>query len=109
MRATKSWPDVWTLAMKRPQFGLRLLLLILALCAVCVSWGVAVDRQRQADRNGQRGTLDALVKYLEVSVRGEEELLSGSDGPQRELMLKNIQSMKGRMAEAKAELERLSE
>ena len=100
--------------MKRPQFGLRLILLIVALCAVIVSWRVAVDRIRQPDRYGVRLTIQVRIAISESVLAADErmladaDLMANADPTMRQLTQDDIRELKARIAADKAELEKLS-
>src|SRR5690349_8663221 len=48
-------------AIKRPQFGIRLLLLVVALLATCFAWRHAVDQKARAER-------DAVIENLKTQI-----------------------------------------
>ena len=50
---------------KRPRFGLRLLLLVVALFAVCFAWRRAVDESIQAERQRMRSDLEDRLATAE--------------------------------------------
>ncbi len=58
--------------MKRPQFGIRLMLLLVALAAMIFGWRAAVEQVRGEDRNGERSELQLSVRQSE-KVRAEYE------------------------------------
>jgi hypothetical protein len=66
--------------MKRPQFGLRLMLLVVALAAAIIGWQTALYRLRQIDKKGEREGLQLLVQYFERDAAKEQEALENGDG-----------------------------
>ena len=56
--------------MKRPQFSLRLLLLITGLVAAIVGWRVAVDQENRALRNTNRASIEGKIGSLRINGRG---------------------------------------
>jgi hypothetical protein len=57
---------------KRPRFGLRLLLLLVALVATCLAWWHAAEQRQIAERELQRRH---LVYGIRVQERGRADLL----------------------------------
>ena len=55
--------------MKRPQFSLRLMLLVVALIASLIGWQTAIEQKRRNDRNSElkweQSTLAQYEKYRE--------------------------------------------
>ncbi len=51
--------------MKRPQFGLRLLLLSLALLATCLAWRQAIRQRDRADREAEIRNLQTQLAVQE--------------------------------------------
>src|SRR4051812_16156134 len=49
----------------KPRFSIRLLLLLVALCAVCVSWRMAAKREQIANQGVTRGQMQKQITYLE--------------------------------------------
>ena len=44
----------WGTAMKRPQFGIRLMLLVVALLAIICAWRHAIELKDRTEQEGQR-------------------------------------------------------
>src|SRR5262249_34968202 len=66
-------------AMKRPQFGLRLMLLVVALFAAIIGWQSALFRLRQIDRKGEREGAQIFHKYLvDLKTRLDDQVKNGS-------------------------------
>ena len=53
--------------MKRPQFSLRLMLLLVALAASIVGWRTAVQQQRRIDQRAQTDWLMHMLKLQRVA------------------------------------------
>jgi hypothetical protein len=51
--------------MKRPQFGIRLMLLVVALFATIFGWRAAVEFGRQEERKPNRKTLRMIARMTE--------------------------------------------
>ena len=65
--------------MKRPQFSLRLMLLIVALIASLVGWLTAVEQEKRENRNGERRMLQQTLAQLEADKsRLEQRLIVGA-------------------------------
>jgi hypothetical protein len=56
--------------MKRPQFGLRLLLLLVALAATSFAWIQAVDQARRQKKVAELETVRAQIRNLESMRNG---------------------------------------
>jgi hypothetical protein len=65
--------------MKRPQFGFRLMLLLVTLVATIFGWRAAVEQVRREDRNGERFELQLSVRQSEKTRAAYEELLKSDD------------------------------
>jgi hypothetical protein len=66
--------------MKRPQFSLRSVLLVVTLIAVCLGlWEALVSSEREARHNRVRAWMSILARLESANARLENEIQTGDD------------------------------
>jgi hypothetical protein len=92
--------------MKRPQFSLRLVLLVVALAAAIFGWRAAAERLNRIDRNGERYRLQLTIDALEtLRVKWGRKSLEYSDQVTHNLAVQRLRELDKRIAETEGQLE----
>jgi hypothetical protein len=85
-RLTDPLPAVWGTAMKRPQFSLRLMLLLIALAATIFGWRAAIERKEQEDQNSPDSGILGLLNRCDTQINERKaELFNLKNSPQASL------------------------
>jgi hypothetical protein len=91
--------------MNRPQFGLRLMLLVVALAAVIFGWRAAVERLNRIDRNGERYRLQLTIDTLEERRIEWARKTAQFDRFISNEAIQRVKELDQRIAEARGQLE----
>jgi hypothetical protein len=92
--------------MKRPQFSLRLLLLIICLFAVIFGWQSAVKRTRQIQYASGRSVIEERVNHAEYLLKFyTEQAATDTDQYVRDHSYHRILQARSDLAKAREELE----
>jgi uncharacterized protein HemX len=88
----------------RPQFSLRLMLLIVALIASLVGWRTAVEQEKRENRSGERRMLQQTLAQLEADKsRLEQRLIVGESN-----RLKLMTPLQSQISDLKQQIDELS-
>jgi hypothetical protein len=102
-------PTAWGTAMKRPQFSLRSMLLIVALAAAIIGWRTAVNQTQAEDRIGQRRSLELTVVQLQRQIESSKAKLNRpDDGWTHELAKSEIEYDQTQLVRIKRQIDELS-
>jgi hypothetical protein len=92
--------------MKRPQIGLRLMLLLITLLATIFGWRAAVEQAHREDRNGERFTWQLIVHEFEKQKAEQEERIRTIDAPlAQEQIAQQIKEIDERIADTKKRID----
>ena len=90
--------------MKRPQFSLRLMLLIVALIASLVGRRTAVEQEKRENRNGERMMLQQTLAQLATDKsRLEQRLIVGASN-----RLNQMTPLQSQISDVKQRIDKLS-